>query len=49
MQLTLDEISILCVYSAMVMYAIAFIAFSIDLAPLLPEEVNRWYAARRAI
>ncbi|MGH3702984.1 MAG: cytochrome c biogenesis protein CcsA, partial [Agromyces sp.] len=32
MQLTLDEISILCVYSAMVVYAIAFIAFSIDLA-----------------
>jgi cytochrome c-type biogenesis protein CcsB len=31
-QLTLDEISILCVYSAMVVYAIAFIAFSIDLA-----------------
>lgn len=28
----LDEISILCVYSAMVVYAIAFIAFSIDLA-----------------
>lgn len=32
MQLTLDEISILCVYSAMVVYAIAFIAFAIDLA-----------------
>jgi cytochrome c-type biogenesis protein CcsB len=31
-QLTLDEISILCVYSAMVVYAIAFIAFAIDLA-----------------
>ena len=32
MQLTLDEISILCAYSAMVVYAIAFIAFAIDLA-----------------
>jgi len=29
---TLDEISILCVYSAMAVYAIAFIAYSIDLA-----------------
>ena len=26
----------------------AYAAFSIDLAPLLPEEVNRWYATRRA-
>ena len=32
MQLTLDEISILSAYSAMVVYAIAFIAFAIDLA-----------------
>ncbi|GAA1770251.1 c-type cytochrome biogenesis protein CcsB [Agromyces humatus] len=32
MQMTLDEISILSVYSAMVVYAIAFIAFAIDLA-----------------
>ena len=30
--MTLDEISILSVYSAMVVYAIAFIAFAIDLA-----------------
>ena len=30
--MTLDEISILCVYSAMAVYAIAFIAYSIDLA-----------------
>jgi len=29
---TLDEISILCVYSAMAVYAIAFIAYAIDLA-----------------
>jgi cytochrome c-type biogenesis protein CcsB len=29
---TLDEISILCVYSAMAVYAIAFIAYSLDLA-----------------
>lgn len=30
--MTLDEISIIAVYSAMVLYAIAFIAYSIDLA-----------------
>jgi cytochrome c-type biogenesis protein CcsB len=29
---TLDEISILCVYSAMAVYAIAFIAYAVDLA-----------------
>ena len=32
MTFTLDEISILCVYSAMAVYAIAFIAYAIDLA-----------------
>jgi hypothetical protein len=25
----------------------AYAAFSIDLAPLLPADVGRWYAARR--
>ena len=30
--MTLDEISILSVYSAMAVYAIAFIAYAIDLA-----------------
>ncbi|MRG59628.1 c-type cytochrome biogenesis protein CcsB [Agromyces sp. CFH 90414] len=32
MTFTLDEISVLCVYSALAVYAIAFIAYSIDLA-----------------
>ncbi|RXZ40723.1 c-type cytochrome biogenesis protein CcsB, partial [Agromyces binzhouensis] len=30
--MTLDEISIIAVYSAMAVYAIAFIAYAIDLA-----------------
>ena len=52
--MTLDEISILSVYSAMVVYAIAFIAFAIDLArrgaavtaaadaPARAEATNTW-------
>ncbi|WP_350347969.1 c-type cytochrome biogenesis protein CcsB [Agromyces sp. G08B096] len=32
MTFTLDEISVLCLYSALAVYAIAFIAYSIDLA-----------------
>ncbi|WP_395244523.1 c-type cytochrome biogenesis protein CcsB [Agromyces sp. MMS24-K17] len=32
MTFTLDEISILCVYSALAVYAIAFIAYAVDLA-----------------
>ncbi|WP_127792171.1 c-type cytochrome biogenesis protein CcsB [Agromyces sp. LHK192] len=32
MTFTLDEISVLCVYSALAVYAIAFIAYSLDLA-----------------
>ncbi|MBT2516685.1 c-type cytochrome biogenesis protein CcsB [Streptomyces sp. ISL-90] len=42
MTFTLDEISILCVYSAMAVYAIAFIAYAIDLA-------RRSAAATRAV